>query len=243
MSKKKSLVLFSGGRDSLLSTCKTIEEGGRVAMITYDNGCSLATENVKHGADRVIKRFGKKNAEFLGVVRIIGKWRDFFLPFKNMKPSEILKEYGEVTYSQFQCLTCRTSMYIDSIIRCKQFDIDTIIDGARESQGFAIELEPMVKRFRKMFKEFGIDWKTPVWDLKSDWERECELMEYKLPEPPTFTEMQCLLGVPLDQNPPPEEVIQGTVKLFDKFVLPKVPKMVEQNKHRPLVNSLEIGWF
>ena len=121
-------------------------------MVTYDNSCSLQPENVKHGADRVIKRFGKNNAEFLGIVHIIGQWRDFVLPFKNMKPSEILEKYGEVTYSQFQCLTCRMSMYIDAIIRCKQFDIDTIVDGARESQGFAIETEPMVKRFREMCK-------------------------------------------------------------------------------------------
>jgi len=98
------ILLFSGGRDSFLAGCYLIEEGFKIYMATFENGIGLAAHNAEHGAKRIIKRYGKDKAEFLGVHSVAGIWREFFLPYFNMKPSEILKEFGELTITQFHCL-------------------------------------------------------------------------------------------------------------------------------------------
>lgn len=60
MKEKKALVLFSGGLDSTLTTCKMIEADYKVTLVHYDNGCSSGTENVLVMAQRLIDRYGKK---------------------------------------------------------------------------------------------------------------------------------------------------------------------------------------
>lgn len=104
-------MLFSGGKDSFLSACKTIEEGEAISMVTYVNGAGYKGENAKHGADRIIERYGKDNAEFLGVVDISGIWRNFFVPYFNMTPEEVMEKYGAVTPSQFNCTTKVLEVY------------------------------------------------------------------------------------------------------------------------------------
>lgn len=109
---KKALVLFSGGKDSFLSACKLIEEGFEVFLVTYENSCGLGASNVTHGAERIISKYGKEKVHFLEAYNTISVWREFFLPFMNMTPSQILKEYGEISYSQFNCLTCKQYVYL-----------------------------------------------------------------------------------------------------------------------------------
>ncbi len=53
-----------------------------------------------------------------------------------MKPSEIIAEFGELTVSQFNCLTCRSAMYLWTIIKAKEMGISCVADGARIVQGF-----------------------------------------------------------------------------------------------------------
>lgn len=58
--------------------------------------------------------------------------------FTILKSNIITKKFGNVSISQFNCLACRLSMYVESIIICKQLGIDFVADGARNSQLFAI---------------------------------------------------------------------------------------------------------
>ena len=146
--KKEALLLFSGGKDSFLSGCYLIEEGFKIHMVTFENGAGLKASNAEHGAERIIKQYGEDKAEFLSVHCTAGIWRNFFLPYFNMKSSEVIKEYGELTVSQFNCLTCRSSMYVWSIIKAKQMGIKYIADGARKDQGFVIELPGMIEKFK-----------------------------------------------------------------------------------------------
>lgn len=132
MDEKSVLMLFSGGKDSFLSSCYLIEEGYKVIMVTFENGAGLCGYNAEYGANRIINRYGKSNAEYIGVQCIAGIWREFFIPFFNLKPSKIIEQFGEITISQFHCLTCRTSMYIWAIIKSKQLGIKNIGDGARK---------------------------------------------------------------------------------------------------------------
>lgn len=223
--KKEAILLFSGGRDSLLAGCRLIEDGFKVHMITFANGADMGSRNAAHGAQRIIKRYGKDKADFLGVYCVAGIWREFFLPYFNMKPSDISREFGELTISQFHCLTCRSAMYVLAAIKASQMGIGYIADGARQNQGFAIELPGMIKRFRDFFAEFSIEMLLPVWDLDSDWERKNLLLLRGFV--PKTLEPQCLIGVPLPDGKAPDEEIQRAVKnYFDKIVLPRARRII-----------------
>ena len=223
--KKEAILLFSGGKDSFLSGCYLIEKDFKIHMITYENGTGLKANNVEHGAKRIIERYGKNKAEFLGVHYTVGIWRNFFLPYFNMKPSEVIKEYGELTISQFNCLTCRSSMYIWSIIKAKQMGIKYIADGARKDQGFVIELPGMVEKFKNFLAEHSIKLLLPVWNLNSDWERKNLLLIRGFV--PKTLEPQCLIGVSLPEGKAPDKEVQKAVKnYFNKVVLPRAREII-----------------
>lgn len=221
---KKVILLFSGGKDSFLAGCYLIEEGFKIYMVTFENGIGLESHNAEHGAKRIIKRYGKAKAEILGVHCVAGIWREFFLPYFNMKPSEITEEYGELTISQFHCLTCRSAMYIWSVIKAKQMGIKYIADGARKDQGFVIQLPNMIREFRRFFSEFSMELLLPVWNLDSDWERKNLLLLRKFV--PKTLEPQCLIGVPLPKEALDKEIQKAVEKYFDKIVLPRARKII-----------------
>lgn len=216
---EKVLQLFSGGKDSFLSTCKLAEQGYTVLLITYKNGCSLCIQNTKHEVERLIKKYGEK-VHFLGYYPTVGIWREFFLPFLNLKPSEIKEKYGEITYSQFNCLTCRTTMYLYFIVFCNYLGIKKISDGARPSQGFVVELPSMLERYEKLLSKYEIELLLPVQYIDSDWTVKNELLLRGIV--PKTLEPQCLIGVPLPNGKKPDEdIIQGTLKFFDEEMSPK----------------------
>ena len=42
----EALILFSGGKDSFLSTLIMLDKGYKVNLVTFDNGCELKSKNV-----------------------------------------------------------------------------------------------------------------------------------------------------------------------------------------------------
>lgn len=226
MEREKVLVLFSGGKDSLLTTCMLIEKGFKVCLVNYDNSCTLKSDNVLYSVNKLIEKYGNERVEFIGIKTIIGIIRNFFLPIKNMKPSDIVNEYGELPYSQYNCLICRSSMYLYSIILCKMLDIKYMAEGARKSQSFVIELEPMLQKFRELLKEYDIELYTPVFDIVDDKEVDQELSLYNFYH--GGLEPQCLLGVPINNKYPiDEEVIKATIKFYEKEIQPNAFDIIE----------------
>ena len=238
---EKVLLLFSGGKDSMLSTCRLVNNGYETNLVAYDNGYELAIENIANCAKRLIKVKGEEKIKYLGTFSTIGIYRSFFLPLFNMKPSEISSKYGEATISQLNCLMCRSAMYIYSIILCKILGIKNIAEGARESQQFVIEQKPMLDLYQELLSEYSIDLLLPVISEISDFHVENELLMNGL-VPKTF-ESQCLLGCPIDKNHPiTAEVIEGTIDFYLKEILPKIPKLIELNE-KPIRLILERNNF
>lgn len=238
MDQKKVLLLFSGGRDSFLAACKLIEEGYKTYMITFENGAGVKAKNAEHGANRIIKRYGKENVNFLGVRNISGIWRYFIFPYYNLRPSEIITQYGELPVSQFHCLSCRSAMYIWSIIKANQMNIKYIADGARQDQGFAIELPNMIHHFKKMFSEYSLELLLPVYELDDDWKRKNLLLIRGFV--PKTLEPQCLLGVPLPNNLAPDnEIINAVEKFFTKIILPSAREIIN-TQSKAILDSEEL---
>lgn len=230
--KEGIIVLFSGGKDSFLATCQSIEEGLKAYMVNFENFAGIAGNHAEHGAKRIIAKYGNDCAEFLGVYSTAGIWREFILPFLNMKPSKILEEYGEITTSQFNCLTCRSAMYIWTIIKSKGMGICKVADGARKNQGFVIELPCMTERFQSFFRECGLELSFPVSDLESDWRLKNLLLARGFV--PKTIEPQCLIGVPLlDEKEPDQSTQEAVVKYFEEVIVPRAKELIN-NENFPI---------
>ena len=54
--EKKALVLFSGGKDSLIITLRLLDSNYKVYLVTYENGCGIKAENVNNTIERLVKK-------------------------------------------------------------------------------------------------------------------------------------------------------------------------------------------
>jgi hypothetical protein len=224
---QKTIVLFSGGKDSFLATCKLIEEGDSVVMVCFETFAGIASNNAKHGAKRIIEKYGADKAEFLGTFTNAGIWRQLAFPFFNMTPTEIIEQFGELTMSQFNCLTCRSAMYVWVIIKAKQIGVKKVADGTRKSQGFVIELPCMTERFAVFFKGFDIELVFPVIDLDDDWLLKNLLLQRGFV--PKVIEPQCLVGAPLQGGKEPDECVRlAAARYFEKIIVPAAKKMIKE---------------
>ena len=198
MNKEKVLVLFSGGLDSMLTTCKIVEEGYHAVLVHYDNGSSKGSSNVYTAANRLIERYGSNLVSFWGIGKTVGYFKVLRDVVWNMSTKELAQKYPELYPYQFICLACRTAMYIYSILLCKKLNISIIAEGARKSQLFAIEQDSMLKKYQDLLNEYGIQLLTPVLELENDYEREIELLMRSIS--PSTLEPQCYLGVPMKEK-------------------------------------------
>lgn len=224
---KKVLVLFSGGKDSMLSTVLLIEQGFETVLVHYDNSLELGSKNATNGYKRLMKKYGEDKVKYLGVKKIDAIFRSFIKDFYNLKVDEILKEYGKISFSQFNCLACRLSMYVTTIILCKQLNISYVADGARNSQLFAIEQDDMLNLFKELFKEYNIDLLLPVKNLENDYEEKNEFLVRGII--PKVNETQCLIGMPLYTND--REILNATINVYKKFLYPKINDLIERYKN------------
>lgn len=187
------LVMFSGGKDSFYSSILMIEKGYRVNLVHYSTVASCYEENVEIGYKRLLKKYGKSKVKYLGVINTSGFFRTFIEIFYNEHLDDIKKKYGDIKISELNCLLCRISMYIATIITAKKNNIKYVVDGARSSQFFAIEQPELLELFIELFKKYDIEILYLIKDFKDDKRLKNELLIRGFV--PKVNESQCLLGV------------------------------------------------
>lgn len=228
---EKVLVLFSGGLDSLLTACKLIEEGYHVILAHYDNGSSMNSKCVIETANRLIERYGNDKIEFWGIGMIVGYFSALRYTYFNEKVSTLAQHYPNLIMNQANCLACRTSMYIFSILLCKQLRVNTIAEGARRTQLFAIEQDEMLNKYQELLASYNIKLLTPVLDLENDFEREIELMIRSIT--PRVLEPKCWLGTPMKEPLTKDEVLD-TVKFYQEKLEEPTRKLIKKSEKIPL---------
>ena len=222
---EKALILFSGGKDSLFATLQYLEKSYEVYLVHYDNGCCISLKNIHHGISRLQKKYSNR-VHFLGTKKISPYFRTFTSLYFNLTPTTILKKYGEIPTSQFICLACRLSMYIESILLCKQYKIQIVVDGARNSQLFAIEQNLLLNSFQCFFKNYNLSLDFPLKDWQDDFELKNQLLSRGFV--PKVLEPQCLLGTPLKEKEMNDCIVQAVNKVFHKLLKLKAIELVEQ---------------
>jgi len=231
---KEVLLLYSGGKDSLLSAYYLMRQGYHVNLIHYDNCSMVGTENIKHGVELLEKRFGKDRITYLGVASVIAEIRKF-KKLENIPFSKIINEYGDITLSQYQCLICRCAMYIYSAMAAQQLDIKYIAEGARKSQLFAIEQPTMIKRYQEFLNRYGLELLTPVYELTDDFYKENILIQAGILD--CSCESKCMLGYPLKEELS-EDIVKGIENIYDKVIEPEMDKLMSNEETKTLVKKL-----
>ncbi len=225
---KEALILFSGGKDSFLATLLMLEKGYKVNLITFDNGYELKCKNVLIGARRIQKKYGVDKVEIIGIKKTDAIWRSLICDFYNYNTDYIKKHFGNITFSQINCLSCRLSMYILAMIICKQKNIELVVDGARKSQLFAIEQDKMIEEFNKLFKEFHLEICFPLLDESNDYEIKNKILAYGFI--PKMNEAQCLLGIPVN-NSMNDKILDGCINVYKKELYPKIEGIIKKYKN------------
>lgn len=231
---KEVLLMYSGGLDSLLSAIRLVNTGYKVNLIHFDNGSSIGTENVYYGVQQLINTFGKDRIKYLGIVSIASTIRKF-KKIENLKLTEIISKYGNITLSQYQCLVCRSAMYANALLYAKKYGFTEIAEGARQCQKFVVEHPKMILNYQEFLQNFNINLLTPVYSLESELEKENEIMLSNIY--PIAYEGKCLLGYPLcKDNLLDEEIIEGICKLFKSVILPEMLSYVNNSNN---INMLD----
>lgn len=201
--KPKVLHMLSGGRDSFLAACLLIEQGYEVQMVTFNTGHMDGVERVKQVAVWIAESYPNVRLTYLKPVTIAMTVHEYMRSEWYRKPKERMEKYPELQAYQAHCLSCKTAMYVHAIAYCKAYGIKYLSEGAREQQGFFVELPEMKERYEKLCSDNGIKLLWPVFELGCDLDRKRRLSDRGLPTK-TF-EPQCFLGCPLKQSLTVEE--------------------------------------
>lgn len=220
---KKVLVLFSGGKDSLLSAIKLIEQGYKVVLVHYDNMMSLGNESVQIGYKRLKEKYSENMVEYLGIKNISAFFRIFIKEIYSSHIKDIENKYGNLTISEFNCFACRLSMYVASIIICLKYNIKYVADGARTDQLFAIEQNEMLDIFKKLFKKYNIELLLPLKDFNDNFQEKNELLIRGFI--PKVNESACLLGLPLNKKD--KVTIQSLINIYNDTFFKIVEELIK----------------
>lgn len=220
--EKPCLLMFSGGYDTLLAPCYLIEKGYKVLLVTYDNGLEKNMESIEVNVKRLTTLYGNK-IEFLGIKSIVGIWRELFL-----RPYLLRREKFDYNLLPMEmiCLSCRTSMYIRSIVECLERNIKHLAEGARESQGYPEQQCAVMEVFREFCKKHSIELVLPVYDIANQEQLKEELIMRNII--PKTTEPYCTFQMPLYEYAPLKDRVKEMERFLVKYLMPKAQEVIEK---------------
>lgn len=221
----KALILLSGGRDSFLSACLSVEDGCEITPVICDNGHIEGINRAQFAVSELQKRYGPDMVHDLVKLTTGMTMQLYLLDSWRAKLSDIATSYPETKMYQIHCLTCKTAMYVHVIAYCLAHELEAIIDGMREQQGFFVDIEDMRNRFCYLCAKNGIELKTPVYDLISDLERKRKLCDRGLST--KTLEPQCFLGCPLAKKLSSKEK-RDLGRFYDERLLPHLQKDISE---------------
>lgn len=224
--KGYAAIMLSGGRDSLLAAALAVEDGYHIVPVICDNGHMEGADRAEWAVRNLQSVYGYNMVSDLVVRKTGDALLQYMQSLWKMRAKTLATRFPEVRMYQAHCLACKTTMYVSILEFCHQCSISTLVDGVRRCQGFIVDYDETVSRFRKLCEREGVALLTPVFELVSDQVRKRMLNDRGLPT--KTLEPQCFLGCPLVGELAREEV-DGLLELFDKEFIPLVELDLEKN--------------
>ncbi len=222
----KALILLSGGRDSFLSACLSVEHGCEITPVICNNGHIEGIDRAQFAVSELQKRYGPEKVHDLVKLTTGMTMQLYLLDGWRAKLSDMAVSYPEAKMYQVHCLTCKTAMYVHSIAYCLAHELTVVIDGMRKQQGFFVDIDDMRNRFSNLCVSNGIELKTPVYNLVSDLERKRRLCDRGLST--KTLEPQCFLGCPLSKEKLSSKEKKDLGRFYDERLLPHLQKDISE---------------
>lgn len=219
--RRKTLVMFSGGKDSFLTAARCASEGDFVGLFTCHNGCMRYEQHLAHGATRLVNRFGADNIKYegiystAGIVWLLQRW------YIEQPLRALSWELADVPPVHLTCLHCQTAMWIASIAFAKAHGYNRICTGYLETDEFCTGTTQWTQAMQALAKANGVESDFPVWhntDPQYSWNiaRDRELARFCFV--PQMLEPQCMLGQPAPI--PASQVGEQLSNYYDEHLLP-----------------------
>lgn len=210
---KDVLLLYSGGKDSTLSAIRLHNAGYNVHFIHFDNG-SMKDQDKPYLTYR--KTFKPEDGYYFSYLhKSVDTSYLFSSLYQGYKPST-----DSSFDSEIRCLTCRMSMYIETIRIAKKEGFKYIAEGARISQKFMLEQPPILDRVAELTNTHGIKLLLPVLDLSNDQEEIEEIISNGYSS--KTWESKCLIGKPAKDKTKEDE--QKILSYFNNSIYPYMNK-------------------
>lgn len=226
---KKVLVLFSGGRDSILTAARLIADGCGVVLVTFDNGCMRQQMFRDHGLTILRDAYNINDVLKVidgGIVDICGIWQMLMRPVFNKSFTELSETCKAMSMSQVHCTVCRAAMVAAGAMTCNKLGITQMAVGDKKGDTFAVQHEDAKAILSGMTKDlFGVEYLTPVWDLNDAFEVKSELLLRGLTT--KVIEPQCILGCPMEGDIISEAHLadKDCASLLSSVIYPVIEKM------------------
>ena len=237
---RRTLVMFSGGKDSFVTACRRVTAGDYVGLISFNNGSVMAEQNFQHGATRLINRFGEDRIHYEGVYNtaaIIMSLKKWYVD----QPHNILaQELPSVSPTQVTCFHCQTAMWIAAIAYAKSKGFNTICAGYLDTDEFCTGSEAYIDTMRNLAGTAGVDVDMPVWhNARADmsWEVARDLEMSRMRFLPAVYEPKCILGMPSD---PLTSRMQSALMQYYKNELRELVEE-EVRKMIPIFDHMTLG--
>lgn len=214
--EKEVLLLYSGGKDSTLSAIRLRKEGYHVHFFHFNNGFMLDTDKPYLNFSNTFARRDGYDLDFVNhSIDIQNLFESYFAKWK--------EEHGDILEdatldSEIRCLSCRMAMYTEILCYAKKHQFKYIAEGARISQQFMIEQQPMINQLKELASKYEIEILYPVLTLEDDFKEQQELIEYGFSS--KSWESKCLLGRKAKEKTKEEEQI--ILGYYEDTIKPKM---------------------
>jgi len=209
-----SLVLFSGGLDSIVATAKEAVVRDQVSLLTVDHGATWDLQL----AYISFKNIRKKHNNVTPLVIADGRYL-----FKRYIIEPLEEDFNKYQYNLI-CAGCKLVMYTIAIAHAITEDIDYVVDGVTVRQStFPEQKYRVVKWFDDYANNLGVKILHPVMTVNTKSEIKYQAMKYRLT--PKAIEPTCLFGNSHNDNIPEDIIInyledkkEMLMKEFDSMI-------------------------
>lgn len=232
----KCLVLFSGGLDSFLCACMTLEKGCDTYLMTCDNGMLTGIESARHTFDRLRGKYGDSRLHFVGTPSTYSIVHRFREQFYKQSIRTLAVKYPDVSVAQINCLCCQTAMWVAALAYASAYDIRMITCGYRKKDSSCAGSSEYWDIITDVASSYHVTVYRPCWDVV---EPKLELADRGYI--PNTLKPQCCLGVPcVDRDD------AGLHEYCENEILPDIfeyiDKLREHFENMNIVDSEEFSY-
>ena len=154
--------------------------------------------------------------KYIGVKNISAIFRNFLKDFYSLNPQEILKKYGNISISEYNCLACLLTTYVGALIVCQNEEINYVADCSRYGK-MTKEQQKLLLLWQQLFQENNINLLRPVLEYNDDYEIINDILLRGLV--PSNNEIHCLLEMPLNAQTGDETIFNIYQSILEEKVL------------------------